>query len=539
MTIFHIKEKIIKVIKTSPNPRREADKKSKISFTLSHVGDPSMKNETDVKKILLISPPWYRMFGQQLAKSPLGLCYIAAVLEKNGYKVSIYNADYKKALSVMSDVKTTAKYDEYLRILKDIRHPLWQEVGAVISEQAPDLVGISVTTAKYGSAINVSKLVKDFDSNISVVWGGVHPTILPDETISNKDVDIVVRGEGEYTFLELAKNPNRLDTVLGITYKDQGKIVHNPDRPLIENLDSLPFPARHLLLGKENYYPDAFGNIFASRGCPYNCAFCASHKVWTRRVRYRSPKNVVDEIKSVKKIFKTNRFTFEDDSFTLNKRFVEDICDLLPKEKLGVKWSTETRANLVSDDLMKKMKSAGCEEITIGVESGDERTLKLIKKGITIEQTMNAKRIMKQNNIRFSAFFMIGFPWETRKEIDNTVSIMRELDPQAAILSVFTPYPGTELYDVCASEGLLVENMDWSTFFHQSPDMYLTKNLTKEETSKIIKEVEKIFEEHNQNKMRGLMLSDPLWVIRRVINGKYYRPRYLWALIRSFAEERA
>ena len=493
-----------------------------------------MKTDTDIKKILLVSPPWYRMFGQSSNTSPLGLCYIAAVLEEQGYDVAIYNADYKKGLSYGAGVRQiTSKYNEYLRILKDINHPLWREVATVISKESPDIVGISVTTAKYGSALNVSRLVKDFNADIPVVWGGVHPTILPNDTIRNRDVDIVVRGEGEYTFLDLVRNPISLGNILGITYKEQGNIIHNPDRPLIENLDTLPFPARHLLLEKESYHPETFGNIFASRGCPYSCTFCASHKVWTRKVRYRSPQNVVDEIKAVRKVFNTNIFRFDDDSFTLNKRFVEDFCDLLIKEKLDIKWSTETRANLVSDDLVKKMKSAGCEDIQIGAESGDEETLRLIKKGVTVEQIRNACRVLKQNKIRVSAFFMIGFPWETKKDIYKTVSLMKELDPHSASLSVVTPYPGTELYDTCLSEGLLADNMDWSTFFHQSPDMYLTKNLTKEETFEVIEDAEKIFDAHNDRKIRELLRSNPLWVFRRLIKGKY-SPRDLWTLFRRY-----
>lgn len=492
------------------------------------------KMNTNINKILLISPPWYRIFGASSESSPLGLCYIAAVLEEYGYVVSVYNADYNARLQPTTASKTTSKYSEYLRILKDLEHPLWKEVKAKIAKQSPDIVGISVMTPKYGSALNVSRLVKEFDRDIPVVWGGVHPTILPDETIKNEDVDIIVRAEGEYTFLDLIENLERPNKVIGITYKENGKIIHNPNRPLIENLDELPFPARHLILEKGNYYPEAFGNIFASRGCPYNCIFCASYKVWTKKVRYRSPENVVDEIKEIKKRYKTKRFTFEDDSFTLNKKLVSDICNLLIKEKLNITWATETRANLVTSDLIKKMKSAGCEDITIGVESGDEGTLKKIKKGITIEQIKNASRILKENKIRFDAFFMIGFPWETKKEIDKTVSLMNELDPRVAVFSVVTPYPGTELYDICRSEGLIPENIDWSTFFHQSPDMYLTKNLTKEETSKIIEEVEKTFEMHNKEKWRELLLSDPFYVIKRAIKGKYYNPRDIWALFRHY-----
>jgi anaerobic magnesium-protoporphyrin IX monomethyl ester cyclase len=185
----------------------------------------------------------------------------------------------------------------------------------------------------------------------------------------------------------------------------------------------------------------------------------------------------------------------------------------------------------VNDDLMKKMKSAGCEELYIGAESGDEETLRLMKKGVTIDQILSANKILNTNKIRCSAFFMVGFPWETKKEIEKTVSFMKQLNPRSAILSVATPYPGTELYDICMSEGLLSNNIDWSTFFHQSPDMYLTKKMTRSEAIELIKDVERIFEAHNNRKMKELIRKDPLWIARRIIKGKY-SPQDLWTLIK-------
>lgn len=496
-----------------------------------------MKLDTDIHKVLLISPPWYRLFGGECFHSPLGLCYIGGVLEKNGYDVTIYNADFNTGREFLSDDKITEKYDLYLNNLKDIDYKIWKEIETVLHEQLPDIVGISVSTAKYGSALNVSRLVKKLNPDIPVIWGGIHPTILPEETIKNKDVDIVVRGEGEYTFLDLIHNIhniNKLENVLGITYKENNRIIHNPTRPLIENLDEIPFPARHLILNKEKYPPEAFGNIFTSRGCPYNCIYCASHLVWTHKVRYRSPWNVISEIKQIKNLFKTRQFRFEDDSFTLDKKFIENICDSLIQEKIDIQWWCETRANLVTDNLIKKMKQAGCEEITIGVESGDEETLKKIKKGITIEQIKNASTILNKNKILFSAFFLIGFPWETKTHIDKTISVMKELDPYQAFFSAATPYPGTELYDICKSEGLIPEKIDWSTFFHQSPDMYLSKNLKRDECDRIIKETELLFEKHNNKKRRELLISDPLNTAKKIMKRGYFKPKALWALYQRY-----
>ncbi len=489
---------------------------------------------TSIKKILLINPPWLKLFGEGSFCSPLGLCYIAAVLEKQGYAVSIYDADHTAKAQFYSPVKKTANYGNYLSTLRDINSPIWKNIGLAISEQSPDIVGVSVTTPTHSSALNISRLVKSFNADIPVVWGGAHPTILPDETIKNKDVNIVVRGEGEYTFLDLIKNFSRLDKVLGITYRQDGGIIHNPSRPLIEDLNGLPFPAKHLILQKGNYYPEWFGNIFASRGCPYSCIFCASHQIWTRRVRHRSAENVVNEIRYIKKEFKTNQFVFYDDSFTLDQNFMENICDVFIKEKLNIIWTCSTRANLINDKLIRKMKHAGCEHILIGIESGDEETLKKIKKCLTIEHIKNAVRVLKRNRMQFSGFFMIGFPWETKRHIDNTISLMKKLNPRSATFSVAAPYPKTELYDICASEGLIPQVPDWDKFFQQSPEMYLSKNLTKEETSRIIRETAKIFEEYNKNKWRKTLFKNPLYVLKRILSGKYYRLRDLWALLRYY-----
>lgn len=487
----------------------------------------------NIKKILLINPPWQRLFDESYPLVPLGLAYIAGVLEQYGYNVVIYNADFdptKDKIGIVSNVERVSKYNMYLSILNDANHPLWKEIMSVISQQSPDVIGISATTAKYGSALKVANLAKNFYQNVPIVFGGPHPTLLPEETIKDKNVDIVVRGEGEYTFLDIIENFDKLNKVLGITYKENERIIHNPTRPLIEKLDYLPFPARHLLLDKEKYHPKAFGDILASRGCPYKCIFCSCSKIWTNKVRFRSPESVVSEIRHLQEKFNTYQFTFQDDTFILNKKWVEHLCDLL--KKVDSQWTAETRADSITDDLIKKMKVAGCEEVRIGVESGDEETLKRLRKGVTLAQIKSSNKILRNNKMRFSAFFMIGFPWETIKEINKTVSLMKELSPHEAILSIVTPYPGTELYEIMQSEGLIPNNVDWSTFFFQSPDMYLTKKLTKEETLKIVKDMVNLFEKHNKNKKRELWLSNPLYVIKKMTKGKYYNLRDLWALLR-------
>jgi len=423
-----------------------------------------------------------------------------------------------------------------LRILEDLDDPLWQEVKRVISDQAPSMVGISCVTGNYGSAINVAKLVKEIDPNIPVVIGGFHPTIVTEEVLGNKDIDVVVRGEGEHTLTHLAttmRSQGPLDNIPGISYKVKGKIIHNPDRPQIANLDDLPFPAKHLLLERETYPSRAFGRLFTARGCPYYCIYCAAHALWTRKVRFRSPENVVQEIEQVKKNFGTHHFYFDDDTFTLNERRVIAICDLLIEKDLRISWGCETRVDHVSPDLSRKMREAGCEYCNIGVESGDEEILKKMRKGVTIEQTRNTRKVLKDAGIAFNAYFMIGFPWETATEIKRTVALMRELNPERAFYSIVTPYPKTELYKICSSEGIIPQNLDWSTFFHQSPSMYLTKHLTREESAELIRYTEEIFDKHNKHQIIKLILRHPLRTLKMILEWGYAKPRFVKALLRT------
>ncbi len=490
-------------------------------------------------KVLLINPPWLRLFGQVLDSCPIGLSYLAAMLEKQGFDVSIYNADYnyeKIGLIFGSIRNMTGAYQEYLRILQDLDDPLWQEVKGVILSQAPSMVGISCVTGNYGSAISVAKLVKKIDTNIPVVMGGFHPTIVTEEVLGNRDIDVVVRGEGEHTLTHLAttmRSQESLDNIPGISYKVNGKIVHNPDRPQVVNIDDLPFPVKHLLLEKETYPSRAFGRLFTARGCPYHCIYCAAHALWTRKVRFRSPENVVQEIEQVKKNFGTHHFYFDDDTFTLNERRVVKICDLIIEKGLRISWGCETRVDRVSPDLARKMREAGCEYANIGVESGDEETLKKMRKGVTIDQVRNTRKILKDAGVAFNAYFMIGFPWETAVEIKRTVALMKELNPERAFYSIVTPYPKTELHEICSSEGIIPQNLDWSTFFHQSPSMYLTKHLTRQEITQLIEYTEGIFDKHNKQQIIKLILRHPLRTFKLILEWGYAKPRFVKALVRT------
>jgi len=429
------------------------------------------------KRVLLINPPFYRLMNSHFNGLSLGLSYIAAVLSKNGYEARIYNADYEPSEKYADLKKIFEGYDSYKKILSNLNHPLWLEIKEKIESFSPDIIGISVLTGMYKSAENVAKIAKESDEEIKIVVGGTHPTVLPEETIKNRYFDYVVRGEGEYTFLDIL-NGKKLSDIKGLTYINERKeIVNNSSREFIECLDSLPFPSRDLYLN-DNKYMD-YGYVMTGRGCPFECTFCASKKIWERRARFRSPQNVFDEVKLVNEKYGTKFFYFIDDTFTLNKKRSKEICKLLVENNLDITWICDTRIDTLDEELLRLMKKSGCVRVKLGVESGSDRILKITKKNITKKQVKDVVSLIKKVGIEITVYLMIGFPTETKEEMQETLDLARELDADYYSLSILAPYPGTEIYDDVIKSGIELPKEHWEYFFHQSKDMILSDNIDK------------------------------------------------------------
>lgn len=434
------------------------------------------------KKILLINPPFYRLMNSHFNGLSLGLGYIASVLKNNGHVVKIYNADYLNENHYANQIEIFKSYEGYKNTLNNLKHPIWHEIRNVIDEFSPDVVGITALTGTYKSAGNIAKITKDIDLDIIVIIGGVHPTLLPDETIKNELFDFVIRGEGEQTFLELV-NGTKKDNIAGLTYRDHsGNIIHNPPREYIKNLDTLPFPARELYLNEPEGMD--YGYIMTGRGCPFECTYCASKKIWNRKTRFRSEQNVIEEIKHVFNTFGTRSFYFIDDTFTLNQNRAKRICQMIVDEALDIEWICDTRIDTLDEELLQLMKKAGCTRIKIGVESGSERILKKIKKGLTKEQIRTAVSMIKDVGIDLTIYLMIGFPTETDSEALETIEFAKELNPTYCSLSILAPYPGTEVYDDMIESGVELPKEHWEYFFHQSKDMILTLNIKESTVNK-------------------------------------------------------
>ena len=466
-------------------------------------------------KILLIDPPFYRFIGYYNRYFPLGLAYLAAVLRKEGHKVLVYDADCNVNPSKMDFTRLEDSYPYYLKSLKDNGHPVWQEMRERIRDFEPDLVGITVWTTFAASAFKIASLCKGYDNNLPVVMGGPHVSIKYDEVLKIcPDVDFLIRGEGEESFVELSRalDPggkelsaigHKVSPIKGISYRWNGEIVHNPERDFIQDLDSIPFPARNLLLNKNSYNSEDMGLLMTSRGCPYKCSYCAT-SIWKRKVRYRSVDNIIKEIKLVIDIYRTTQFTLKDDSFTVNRKRVIEFCDRLIKEKIRINWDCNTRVNLVNEELLRKMKKAGCNSIKVGIETGSERILELMNKKITFNQCRKAANLFKKIGIHWTGYFMMGLPSETKEDVYQTLKFMKELKPDYASFSVYEPFPGTDLFNIGLEKGLVKNERTFEDFFTISPKYYYVKNIHRrvdtmdnEEFEKLELEMKTAFHKYN------------------------------------------
>ena len=392
--------------------------------------NPPILNPGKVKKIRAISPP-------------VGILSLAAYLEDKGLYVRVLD------LALQPELYDTLK-NEF---------------------DAPGrIVGITSTTNTIGSALDVAKIVKQYNPDSFVVLGGPHPSILPEDVLSNREVDCVVIGEGELSLYNLTssyKQGSDWKATPGIAFNDVNRVIINPQTNYVDNLDSIPFPARHLVPFKQ-YRSSAISHkrtpstcVITSRGCPYKCTFC-SNPVHGRKVRSRSPENVIEELKLLKRDFRIRDITFWDDTFTVSKKRVESICRLIIEENLDLTWSCASRVDTISPDLLKIMKEAGCWLISFGIESGVGRLREKIHKGITEEQIFRAFKSCKQAGIETRAFFMLGLPTETVEESEATLSFAKKLNPDFLQFTLTVPYPGSELYNEALSEGWIPP--DWGEF---------------------------------------------------------------------------
>ncbi|MDO8646828.1 MAG: radical SAM protein, partial [Candidatus Diapherotrites archaeon] len=362
--------------------------------------------------------------------SPLGITSLSAVLKSAGHETMLFD--------------TTWGYDK-------------EGLFRAIKEFKPKLICFSVRNNDYFFALGIAKEIKRSHA-IPIIFGGPQATLNPKRLIAEDCIDFVCIGEGEYALKELAEKLEKKKSTCNIKNvwaKKNGKVFQNQVRSLIQNLDELPFPdwqmldKRHLE-GKSTFF------LIGSRGCPYQCTYCANHafqKIYQDKgnyVRYKSPKKVIEEIKEAKKSIKISWVNFDDDTFTLNKKWLKEVCELYKKE-INLPFSINGRANTIDLEILQILKDSGCWSISIGLEEGNEKIRnEVLKRNMKTETIIKAFNDAKRLGIKTYAFNMVGLPFETEKTIFETIELNRQCRPDAIQVSIFSPYEGTELHEMCA-----------------------------------------------------------------------------------------
>lgn len=377
--------------------------------------------------------------GLGLVTPPLGLMYLASALEEDSFRVGVHD--------------------------DDLRQRGYYEFAKLASQLDPHLIGVTATTSTIDTALNYLEVVKERLPDVMTVMGGPHPTFMPRQTLESGLVDVVVLGEGEETLRELAGRAD-LSSVRGIAYRDQeGRLKLNPPRPLIKDLDALPFPARHLVPFES--YGQSPG-VITSRGCVYSCGYCSSSLIMGKKFRARSAGNVVDELEELVDQYGVRDLAFMDDTFMLNKRRAGDIAEEIKNRDLEVSFVASSRVDSVNPDLLYQLKEAGMSTIYYGVESGSQRVLDLMRKGITLKQAESAVKSAKKAGLKVLTSFILGYPGETAQDLEETIDFSIKLDPDYSQYSILTPFPGTPIYQDLKEKGL-IDTEDWKEYTVMKP----------------------------------------------------------------------
>jgi len=385
-------------------------------------------------KVALINPPYPPSAHSHPPFIPLGIAYLGAVAEKAGHEVAVIDCQAEKLT--------------------------YQTFHKRIAQTPADIIGVTATTLLYKSAMQIISIAKEVQPDAVTVLGGSHGTFWDEAALNDfPSLDIVVRREGEQTFVELLdklQTRKSLDSVLGITFRREEKIIRTPDRPFLEDLDSLPFPA-HDLLPLENlkHAGKILFPLITSRGCVYWCDFCSTVRMFGKGYRWRSPKNVVDEMQLVHDKYGVDQVTFYDDAFTVNRDRVIKICEELRTRNLDMAWDCGTRVDMVDREMLKTMREAGCFAVWLGVESGSETILGAMNKRIKLDQTRLAFKAANKAGLMTIANTVIGFPGETEQTAHETIRFIKELNPDSVGFYVATPYPGTPMYEQVKQSGWL------------------------------------------------------------------------------------
>ena len=436
-------------------------------------------------RVTLINPP--RFFE---IEPNLGLFYVAAVLDKAGHEVAVIDKPINTLVG-----KTWEALNASFKVVID-----------EVTRTKPDLIGMTATCHTF-YALELLDIFKVLLPRTKIVVGGPHVTFTADDVLTNyRSVDFVVRGEGEYTTLKLAKALEKdgdFGEIEGLSYKRDGAVMNNPDAPLIENLDELPYPARHLV-NLEEYPEESRITLISSRGCPHRCVFCVAPKLW-KVYRPRSVEKVLEEFVYLVQEYSPKRVNFVDDTFAVGRDRTIALCRGIGQKSQGVPWSAMTRVGL-GNELLEEMHAAGCRILYFGCESGDDSTLRTVTKGITTSQIESTVRMALRIGFDVECSFVINLPFETPEKARTTISFAKKLKGMGAQIQahMLFPYPGTDVYENMEKYNLTVKQHGlelWKLMSHplyiedRPPKPVLSNNLISEqELTELWSEVRSVFD---------------------------------------------
>ena len=404
--------------------------------------------------VCLIRPPFFKIHGIEKTHFSLSMGYLASYLEKGGHKVSfvdgeiidynlyeglLYKGIINAALLYADPYFIERRFNIVNKIMENKNDKVWDILIGKIGELKPDIIGMSCYTVDMTAVNILADRIKEDLGNIPIVLGGINPTSVPKRTLEEiKNADYIVVGEGEESFLALVNNIKRGG---GLDSPVDGVLSRNNNyfkpRPFIQDLDSIPFPKRDFY-DKSNYIFGAL--LLTSRGCPFSCTFCVSHLMWSRKVRYRSVQNLIDELKILKSRFNTKRIRILDDTFVLNKKRIMEFCESLKKNNLTFSFNCAGRINTVDEELLKVLRESGFDSIAFGVESGSPRIINRIKKNIDLSKVTDVIRLANKYGFDTTSFYMTGHPGETREDIRMSEKLFRESGSKRGELSMLIPY---------------------------------------------------------------------------------------------------
>jgi anaerobic magnesium-protoporphyrin IX monomethyl ester cyclase len=461
-------------------------------------------------KILLINPPNTYRYGDDFAVTfPLGLAYLGAVLEANGYDVII--------------IDSLAGYDPPTEAVDGLFHCGMTEASLVeaVRRHSPDLVGLTCAyTVQYPTTRSLAQAIKR-STNVPIVLGGAHCSALPAQTLDDGCFDYVVIGEGELPLLALCAHLSRgasLAGVKGIAYRDADGVTRSIDKEPMKEVNAVPIPARHLFdMSKYIYSPYShngttlqmpYATMITSRGCPLKCSFCSVHTIWGRNNRTRDVQQTVDEIEHLYVHYGIREIHFEDDMLIMDRQRMINICGEIVDRGLDITWTTPNGVyvNTLNEPLLNAMKDSGCYQLALAVESGSTFVLRdLMKKNVSLQHAREVVKMMRQLKMGVYFFLVVGMPGETEEDIIKTIEYAKEVQPDEAYFSIATPYPGTPLYDHCRERGYIPTDYD-PTLMRPTQPLIETEYLSRDDVRRL---VEFAYEEWNAVKPPPLYDLDP------------------------------